>query len=274
MFDLHVHAAPDVRSRLLEDTRLADAYSSAGATGFVLKAHYESTAGRAAACRRRGLSVYGGVVLNNAVGGFNPQAAAAVLRSGGRVIWMPTEDARAHRQARLGSFADSDPRLQAPLLAAPPLEATHERAIRLILSMAAEADAVIATGHLSAREVRWLVGEAGTLGVRRILLTHPGYTVPAMDARDAARFAALGAHVEITAYQLLHQPGCTVARLAAYVRAVGYDRLVLTSDAGQPDSPPGPEALALLVDSLAGAGLDRGALEACASEVPWRLVSP
>lgn len=106
------------------------------------------------------------------------------------------------------------------------------------------------------------------------MLTHPGYTVPAMEAHDAARIAALGACVEVTAYQLLHQPGWGAARLAAYIRAVGYEHLVLTSDAGQPDSPPGPEALVLLVDMLASEGLDRGALEACASEIPSSLISP
>lgn len=35
----------------MEDLQLADAYAAAGASGFVLKAHYESTVGRAAGCR-------------------------------------------------------------------------------------------------------------------------------------------------------------------------------------------------------------------------------
>ncbi|MBX6769328.1 MAG: hypothetical protein IRY90_19620, partial [Actinomadura rubrobrunea] len=69
---------------------------------------------------------------------------------------------------------------------------------------------------------------------------------------------------------LLHQPGCTAAALAAVARAAA-DRLVLSSDAGQPDSPPPPQALRRLVDELAGQGLDPGALEAAASTVPARL---
>lgn len=258
----------------MEDLRLADTYAEAGAAGFVLKAHYEPTVGRAAACRDRGVTVYGGVTLNNAIGGFNPVAVDAALRSGGRVIWMPTEDSRAHVRARLNRLGDGDMRLPAPALAAPPADGRNEEPIRLILTMAAEADALIATGHLSTQEAAWLVQEAKALGVRRIMLTHPGYTVPAMTARDAAELAALGAYAEITAYQLLHQPGSSAGKLAAYIRAVGYDHLILTSDAGQPDSPPGPEALAQLIDMLATAGLDRGALEACSSEIPWSLVSP
>lgn len=52
----------------------------------------------------------------------------------------------------------------------------------------------------------------------------------------------------VTAYQLLHQPSCDAEGLAAYLREVGYERLVLSSDAGHPDSPPPPEAFALLVE--------------------------
>jgi hypothetical protein len=94
-----------------------------------------------------------------------------------------------------------------------------------------------------------------------------------MTARDAARLTAQGAYAEVTAYQLLHQPGCDAARLAAFVTEVGYERVVLSSDAGQPDSPAPPEALWRLIDALAAEGLDRGALIACASEIPEHLVT-
>ncbi|MGH3493135.1 MAG: DUF6282 family protein, partial [Sciscionella sp.] len=148
-----------------------------------------------------------------------------------------------------------------------------EAAVAEVLDLIADADAVLATGHLSTAEVSWLAEAARAHGVRRLLLTHPSYTVPAMPSDVAATLAAAGAHIEVTAYQLLHQPGCDAAALAAFVHAVGYDGLVLSSDAGQPDSPAPPEALALLVDTLAGQGLDRGALAAAASDTPQKLVT-
>jgi hypothetical protein len=146
--------------------------------------------------------------------------------------------------------------------------------VRRIVALIAEHDAVLATGHLSAAEIGWLLPVARAGGVDRLLMTHPGYTVPAMSAAAAAELASLGAFAEVTAYQLLHQPGCDAARLAAFVRTVGCDRIILSSDAGQPDSPAPPQALAMLVDALAGQGLDRSALVACASEAPDRLVTP
>ena len=86
--------------------------------------------------------------------------------------------------------------------------------------------------------------------------------------------AFLGASIELTAYQLLHQQGWDGARLAAAARSAGLDRVVLSSDAGQPDSPPPPEALLRLVAALTAAGLDPRAVEAMASELPQALVEP
>jgi Family of unknown function (DUF6282) len=275
VFDLHVHAAPDITERLADDRDVVAGYAARGFTGCVLKAHYESTVGRAvAAGRDRPLRVFGGIALNQHVGGVNPAAVAACLESGGRVVWMPTADAHTQRTAGLPSLCGVRTDLPSHSYAIPPVDRTVAEAVRSVCRMVAEADAVLATGHLSTDEAAWLVDTALALGVRRLLLTHPGYTVPDMPAARAAELTARGALAEITAYQLLHQPGCDAARLAAYAREVGLSRVVLSSDAGQPDSPPPPDALELLIDALAREGLDRGALRACASELPERLVVP
>lgn len=95
-----------------------------------------------------------------------------------------------------------------------------------------------------------------------------------MGAAEAAELADQGPLMEVTAFQLLHQPGCTAAGLAEFVRRVRERRVVLASDAGQPDSPPAPESLAHLVDVLEHEGLDRSVLDAMAGEIPERLVTP
>ncbi|MBN9791704.1 hypothetical protein DMP17_24300 [Pseudonocardia sp. TMWB2A] len=275
MFDLHVHAAPDIVPRRADDRDTVAAYAAAGFRGCVLKGHYESTVGRAAAAGRdTPLAVHGGLALNQHVGGINPAAVVACLESGGRVVWMPTADAHTQRTAGLPALCCVRPELPATSYAVPPVDPSTADAVRAVCRAVAEADAVLATGHLGADECDWLVRTASGLGVRRILLTHPGYTVPGMPAARARALTDLGAVAEITTFQLLHQPGCTAEALAGYARAVGLDRVVLSSDAGQPDSPPPPEALALLVDTLARQGLDRGALAACAGDLPEALVTP
>ncbi|SDQ69523.1 DUF6282 family protein [Thermostaphylospora chromogena] len=276
MFDLHVHAAPDVWPRLADDAELVAAYAAAGYSGCVLKGHYDATAGRAhLAGRNTTLRVYGSVVLNAQAGGFNPAAVAAALQSGARVVWMPTADAHTQHEAGLPRLCGVRGEISSRVYAAPPVDPSTAEAIGVIVRLIADFDAVLATGHLSTPEVEWLLPVAEAAGVRRMMMTHPSYTVPAMSATDAARLARrYGALAEVTAYQLLHQPRMDAARLAAFVREVGYEHVVLSSDAGQPDSPPPPEALEMLIDTLAAEGLDRSALIACASELPERLVTP
>lgn len=271
MFDCHVHAAPDVIDRLGDDLDTVDTYERAGASGFVLKGHYESTVGRAHdLARQSGLSVVGGVALNQTAGGVNPASVAAALEAGGRVVWMPTADAHTQERAGLPRLCDLDERLDRAVFAVPPVEPAAEAPAELVLALIADHDAVLATGHLSGAECAWLLARARHYGIRRVLLTHPSYTVPGLDAGTVAELAESGAFVEITAYQLLHQPGCTPQMLAEVARAAG-PRLVLSSDAGQPNSPPPPQALHQLIDELAAHGVDRGLLEAGASSVPAEL---
>lgn len=275
MFDAHVHAAPDVIDRIGFDDEICAAYEAAGFSGFVLKSHHESTVGRAAALNRRSpLDVVGGVALNHAVGGINPAAVAAALASGGRVVWFPTADSQTQQLAGLPRLRDLDARLEIRALALPPLvdvASPPAQDARHILDLIAEHDAVLCTGHVSRSECLWLVDEAQARGISRVLLTHPSYTVPGMNPREIGELAGRGVHVEITAFQLWHQPGMTIDKLAEVARVAG-SMLLLSSDAGQPDSPPPPHALRRLVDELVGAGCDRSALVAAAGSVPRSLM--
>lgn len=273
MFDLHVHAAPDVVDRRFDDTDTVRAYERAGFSGCVLKAHYESTVGRAAAAGRGSpLDVFGGVALNQHVGGVNPAAVSAALAAGARVVWFPTADAHTQRSAHLPSLCDAAPGGFDRSYAVPPVDGSTAEAVEQVCALVGEYDAVLATGHLSGAEVHHLVPAARRHGVRRILLTHPSYTVPGLNAAQTAELTRLGALAEVTTFQLLHQPGWDAARLARFVEEVGTEHVVLSSDAGQPDSPPAPEALSLLVRSLAAEGLDEAELLRCASSRPRDLV--
>ena len=274
MFDTHVHAAPDVLDRIGDDAAVARSYVTADFEGFVLKGHYESTVGRAhAAADRFGMAVYGGLALNQHTGGVNPSAVAAALGADGRVIWMPTADAHTQQAAGLPRLCDHEPILPRHSYAIPPVDPSREPDVDAVLRLIADHDAVLATGHLSGDECGWLVERARRFGVRRVLLTHPSYTVPGLGPEDVRSLVETGAYAEITAYQLLHQPGSTPALLARVAEAAG-ERLVLSSDAGQPNSPAPADALLRLIDILAAEGLDRSRLEAAASHIPRQLFTP
>ncbi|MEJ7742875.1 MAG: DUF6282 family protein [Nocardioidaceae bacterium] len=269
-----MHAGPDIVDRIGDDGQIGHAYELADFSGFVLKAHYESTVGRAHALTQdTGQTVYGGIALNQHTGGINASAVAAALSSGeescGCPPRMPTPSKR--RVCRGCAITNRD----FPLTPMPYRRWTRGPRRRPTSSWLwiADHDAVLATGHLSGEECHWLRERAKHFGISRMLFTHPSYTVPGLTASQVEDLVDAGGHAEITTYQLLHQPGCTPAMLADVARAAG-DKLILSSDVGQPNSPPPPEALLLLLDTLAGEGLDRLWLEAAASTTPASLFAP
>ena len=95
LVDFHLHAAPDVRPRRLTWLQLAEDARAAGMAGLVAKSHHAVTADVAAVVQEAmpGLRVWGGVTLNRAVGGINPDAVSAALAMNGRIVWLPTHDA-------------------------------------------------------------------------------------------------------------------------------------------------------------------------------------
>jgi hypothetical protein len=101
VIDFHVHSHPDVFGRNMDDIDVATLAKSRGMRGIVLKNHISETASRAALVMKvvPGIEVFGGVVLNNAVGGINPNAVEWMHRvygSRGKIVWLPTFESDKH----------------------------------------------------------------------------------------------------------------------------------------------------------------------------------
>lgn len=170
MTDLHVHAAPSLRPRHGTDGEMVAAERAAGFSTVVLKAHEGSTVERATLA---GPGVYGGVVLNSAVGGANPEAVEIAARLGGRVVWMPTVSARTHKA---GSAAPELSVHRGFEMAAVELVDAAGRLLPAwidVLEVIARHDLLLASGHLSADETVLLFTEARRRGVGRLLVNHP-----------------------------------------------------------------------------------------------------
>ena len=101
-YDLHVHVAPDVPRRRIDDLALARRFAELGLAGFALKSHYTSTAERAQVVSALvpEVEVVGTLTLNWAVGGLNALAVEIAAREGARIVWMPTVDSPAETAGR------------------------------------------------------------------------------------------------------------------------------------------------------------------------------
>ena len=188
---------------------------------------------------------------------------------------MPTTDCHTQETAGLPRLCRVMPQLPSTTYAIPPVDRSTEASVRQIVDLIAEADAVLATGHLSTRRNR--VAAAGRArGRGAAAADHPSGLHRPGDVRHRGGRADRPGRLRRDHRVSAPAPDAAARRprLADFVRTVGTDRIVLSSDAGQPDSPPPPEALSELLESLVREGLDRGALTACASELPERLVTP
>ena len=260
VIDTHVHASPDVRPRKLTDREVAQQAADARMRAIVLKSHVTSTADRAAVAEEavaHRVRVFGGVVLNRAVGGLNEDAVVATLAMGGRVVWLPTTSARSTSPAlerREGLAVTDGARVVPPLIG--------------ILERIAAADAVLATGHLVAAELRIVVPEALRRGVRRILVTHPELPLVDLDVPMQRELARHGARFERCWNSVRGQNATTpFERIASDIRAIGTDTTVLATDLGQPENATPAQGYADYLDALGAAGFDDAEIErmACAN---------
>src|SRR4026209_2093997 len=101
VIDMHVHSHPDVFGRNMDDIDVATLAKAKGMRGIVIKNHISEPASRAALVMKvvPGIEVFGGIVLNKAVGGVNPDAVEWMHRvygGRGKFVWLPTFDADKH----------------------------------------------------------------------------------------------------------------------------------------------------------------------------------
>lgn len=276
--DLHCHPYPDLFPRLTDDAGVVQAAVDRGMAAVMIKCHHESSVSRAYHMQKLfpDVHVFGGIVLNHAVGGINPAAVDAALRLGGKEVWMPTVDAAHHAEVHGGTGAYD---AQASGLSARAGIAILEedgglRAEVLdVLTLVAEHNAILGTCHLAPREIVMLVEEARRRGVQKILVTHPFFKVPNLDLETLRHLTGLGAIAEF-GY-------CTISPMWAYaspkrvaeaVQALGAQHCVLVSDTGQRHNPMPAEALRIFAQSLFESGLDEEAVYTMIQKNPTQLL--
>jgi hypothetical protein len=279
LIDFHTHAAPDIFGRAVDDDELAALAAARQMEAIVFKNHVTHTADRAWLVRKHvpGIKVFGGITLNRAVGGLNPQAVEWMWRmqgGHGRVVWFPTFDADNH--VRRSGTAPSG------------LRVVDERGkvlpeARAILKICAARRLVVQTGHASAEEALALIEAAREEGCDRVVVTHAQFDVVDMSLAQMKRAAAMGAKMELCALLMLtgpesplewmrHAPRIPLADTAARIKAVGAQHFVLGTDLGQTGNPTPADGLQMFVTGLLAHGVTRQQIEIMGRETPGALL--
>jgi hypothetical protein len=246
--DLHCHSGPSPFPRRVDHVQIARHYAASGFRAVVVKSHHHVTAFDVAALGPHGLAglpveVFGGVALNGPVGGVNPRAVDLALKMGGRVVWLPTIGAARHI-AFHEAHPDAFPHPAMQLLSEEAIDVVGidgelTAGTREVVELVVEADAVLASGHLSPADIEMAFEAAVAAGGRRLLLNHPNFIVEA-SPDVAARLVGLGAYVEhnLSLYDedsTFHR--WSVEVLADWIKEIGAEHTILASDLGQKGNP-------------------------------------
>jgi len=265
---LHAHSGPDAVARSIDGIRLAKIAAEAGMKAIVLKNHYEPTAGLAelAAKEAPGLTVLAGVALNRSVGGVNPAAVEyciKVSKERCRVVWMPTFDSE--NQVRLAGERREFVRVSRAGKLLPEVLA--------VLDLIAKNGMVLATGHSAPEESLAMIEEGKRRGITRLLVTHPTNPMVRMTLAQAKQAGAAGAYLEFTGNGVYGvQKHSEFSDYVRDMRAIGLERVILTSDFGQVGNPLHPEGWRILFRGFEKEGFTAAELERISKKNPSDLL--
>jgi hypothetical protein len=284
-YDLQIHVGPDVIARRIDDIDCAREFVAHGMKGFVLKSHYIQTGERAQVVTKAvpGSRVFGAITLNHSVGGLNPVAVELAGRTGCKIVWMPTVDAKNETAGRpdggsekLPFWAKIQRELAAEGISPPPLSVVDDAGAltepaRRCLERIAKHNMILATGHLGRVEIFALVRAAKAMGLKKVVVTHAEFPSQNLSGDEQNELADLGAIIEhcFTTYCTAK---ATWESAFANIRTAGVPRAVISTDLGQTINPPVAEGFAMFAQRLLDAGFSADEVRTMAVINPTRLV--
>lgn len=269
-YDLHVHSAPDVLPRKMDDLEMAKRIVDAGMKGFAIKSHYFATAERASLVNKLypECDLVGTITLNNSVGGINPAAVEMAARSGVRLVWFPTCDGAFEQKS---VFDDSNPNKKLPYWAQIVIQMREDGIISnpitifdennkltkntiQVLEIIKKYNIILATAHLSHEETFALVKKAKDMGLEKIIITHADFPTTFYSIEEQRELVSMGAYIE-HCYTTWATGKVSFETTVEQIKAIGSDHVVLGTDLGQPTAKYPDEGLLEFATKLVEAGI-------------------
>jgi hypothetical protein len=266
--DIHVHSAPDNVARSIDGLDAAKQAQQKGMRAIVLKNHFDPTAGLAFLARKTapGIEIFGGVDLNLPVGGMNPNAVEHMTQVDGhwgRMVWMSTFDAE--NQIRVNKSNAPFVRVSQNGQLLPETKA--------VIAVIAKHNLVLASGHTSAQEALLLFEEGKRQGVQRMVATHGMGPPTSLTVDQAKQAIALGAFVEFCSGTLANAGAQEkIDRFAGWIRQLGVEHVILSSDLGQAGNPLPADGFATYLEALRKKGFSDQELDRMAKQNPATLL--
>ncbi len=285
-YDLHIHSAPDVLARRMDDIEMAQRVVASGMAGYAIKSHYFCTSERAILINTMypECEAIGTLTLNSSVGGMNPSAVEMACRSGIKLVWFPTCDSENERNyiysdrcKVLPYWAKIVMDLKEEGISNPNIYLLDENGslkeeVLQVLDVIAKYDIILATSHLTHEETFALVPEAAKRGVKKIIITHVTFPNTYYTIEEQKKLAEYGAYME-HCYTTYATGKSTFEDELEQIRAIGADHVVLSTDLGQKTALYPDEGLQKYCEDLSANGFSDEDIFKMVRDNPRRLLN-
>lgn len=274
--DIHLHAAPDSKSRLGNELEFARSARDAGYKSMLFKSNDFSCHDRAYLIRQElpDFEVFGSLCMNRVHGDkvnvFAAEKSVNTTENLCRCIWMPTQDA-VYQNLRYHNRKEGVPVLDDAGRVLPEV-------VR-VMEICAEANIIFATGHSSPEESFVLARKAREIGVKKCVITHANSGIWKMTHDQIKRCIDLGAWIEYSYITNLWGPGTGLPdfermsdkEFSAFA-LIEPERSIITTDLGQVGMPHPVEGMRRCILALLKNGLTRQQVDCMVRTNPARLV--
>ncbi len=284
-YDLHVHSAPDVLPRKMDDIEMAQRIVDSGMAGYAIKSHYFCTSERAELVNKMvpGCEAIGTITLNSSVGGINPSAMEMACRSGIKLVWFPTCDSENERsfvfspECRIQPYWAKivmqlrDDGVPNPTISLLDSDGALKENVLQVLDIIAKNDVILATGHISHDEAFALIPEAARRGVKKIIVTHVTFPTTRYSVDEQRKLIGYGAYME-HCYTTYATGKSDFAMELEQIKAIGSEHVVLSTDLGQKKGLYPDEGLQKYCEDLFDNGIPEPDIRKMVSDNPrWLL---
>ncbi|RHV87633.1 hypothetical protein DXA97_09040 [Clostridium sp. OF09-36] len=272
IIDMHIHSAPDIRQRKLDDLQLMEAAVERGVRAIVIKSHMVPTADRATLVNKirqekypdSDFQMFGSLVMNLPVGGINPWAVEASIKLGAKEIFLPTMTAENHcRKENKEHFVSvvKDGKIVEPL--------------KDVFELVKDYDVALGTGHISPSEIFTVVEAARNAGVKKIIVTHPEFHIVGMSLEEEKRIVK---DYDVLLEKVYAQPiggGVYKKNLpdnVAHMKEIGCEHFIVSTDGGQMQNPEWYNTIAEYIDYLYDSGFSQEEIDVMTKKNPGRML--
>jgi len=280
LVDMHCHSGPSPFPRRFDHVEAAqDGAARLQMRAMVVKSHHHNTVMDLMAMKDRlrkvPTQVFGGIALNNQVGGLNHRAVEMSLRMGGKVVWFPTFASGRHIECHPehSGFPTATVELGTDRINVTQAGELVE-AVYPVLDRIAEAGAVLNGGHMYPEDIKAVFIAAKEKGIERMVVSHPDFVIGA-DCDQCRELIGLGAYIEHEMH--MYDPEGSMKwdpkQLYNWIQELGPEHTVLASDLGQSTMPKPVDAFIRVGEALLDLGLPERDLQLMVRDNPSFLLN-